>query len=77
MDDVDEYTGELAQARTRLVAELREHALVIGEVTLTSGADAQYYVDAKRAILRPQGFAALATLVAAQVAEWAAARWAA
>jgi orotate phosphoribosyltransferase len=43
---------------------------VIGEVTLTSGAVAQYYVDAKRAILRPQGFAALATLLAAQVAEW-------
>jgi len=43
---------------------------VIGEVTLTSGATAQYYVDAKRAILRPEGFAALATLLAAQVAEW-------
>ena len=43
--------------RERLVAELREHALVIGEVTLTSGPTAQYYVDAKRAILRPAGFA--------------------
>jgi orotate phosphoribosyltransferase len=70
VDVVDEHTGELAQARARLVAELREHALVIGEVTLTSGAVAQYYVDAKRAILRPPGFAALATLLAAQVAEW-------
>jgi len=59
-------------ARARLVAELREHALVIGEVTLTSGATAQYYVDAKRAILRPPGFAALAVLVAAQAAEWGA-----
>ena len=49
-----------------LVAELREHALVIGEVTLTSGATAQYYVDAKRAILRPAGFRALGTLVAAE-----------
>ncbi len=51
-------------ARARLADELREHALVIGEVTLTSGATAQYYVDAKRAILRPAGFAALAELVA-------------
>jgi orotate phosphoribosyltransferase len=51
-------------ARDRLVAELREHALIIGEVTLTSGKKAQYYVDAKRAILRPAGFAALAELVA-------------
>lgn len=54
--------------RERLVAELREHALVIGEVTLTSGRTAQYYVDAKRAILRPAGFAALGELVAAEAA---------
>jgi orotate phosphoribosyltransferase len=53
-----------ASARETLVAELREHALVIGEVVLTSGATAQYYVDAKRAILRPAGFGALAELVA-------------
>lgn len=50
--------------RERLVAELRQHALILGEVTLTSGATASYYVDAKRAILRPAGFAALAELVA-------------
>ena len=55
--------------RDQLVAELREHALVIGEVTLTSGATAQYYVDAKRAILRPAGFAALGELVAAEARE--------
>ena len=52
-------------ARDRLVAELREHALVLGEVTLSSGRTAQYYVDAKRAILRPAGFRALGELVAA------------
>ena len=51
-------------ARARLIAELRTHALVIGEVVLTSGATAQYYVDCKRAILRPAGFRALAELVA-------------
>ena len=55
-------------ARDRLVAELREHALVVGEVVLTSGATAQYYVDAKRAILRPAGFAALAELMGERVA---------
>jgi orotate phosphoribosyltransferase len=55
-------------ARERLVAELREHALVIGEVTLTSGRTAQYYVDAKRAILRPAGFSALGELVAEEAA---------
>ena len=53
-------------ARERLIEELRRHALVIGEVTLTSGRSARYYVDAKRAILRPEGFRALGELVAAQ-----------
>jgi orotate phosphoribosyltransferase len=52
--------------RTRLIAELREHALVIGDVTLTSGRTAEYYVDAKRAILRPEGFRALGEMVAAE-----------
>ena len=59
-------------ARQRLIAALREHALVIGEVVLTSGATAQYLVDAKRAILLPAGFSPLATLVAAQAQAWGA-----
>ena len=59
-----------ADARARLLRALREHALVIGEVVLTSGAVAQYLVDAKRAILLRDGFAALAELVAAQAREW-------
>ena len=53
-------------ARERLIAELREHALVIGKVTLSSGLEADYYVDAKRATLRPAGFAAMGELVAAE-----------
>ena len=52
--------------KAALVAQLREHALVIGEVTLTSGQTAQYYVDAKRAILLPAGFKALGELVRAE-----------
>jgi orotate phosphoribosyltransferase len=58
--------GAEAGARERLVSALREHALVIGEVTLTSGRTAQYYIDAKRAILLPGAFAALGELVAEQ-----------
>src|SRR6188472_1569875 len=58
------------QARERLIDELRSHALVVGEVVLTSGQVAHYYVDAKRAILRPPGFAALAELVAARARDW-------
>ncbi len=59
-------------ARERLLHELQLHALVIGEVTLTSGATAQYLVDAKRAILLRPGFDALGELVAAQAEEWGA-----
>ncbi len=57
-------------AAGHLTEQLREHALIIGEVTLTSGATAAYYVDAKRAILRPAGFLALAELVAEQARTW-------
>jgi orotate phosphoribosyltransferase len=71
VDPLDTNTSEPASARETLVDALREHALVLGRVTLTSGAQAEYYVDAKRAILRPRGFAALSRLVAAQVRDWA------
>ncbi|HVR04608.1 MAG TPA: hypothetical protein VMS02_01115, partial [Solirubrobacteraceae bacterium] len=69
MQGVDPEGGQPGDAHARLVAELRAHALAIGEVTLTSGRRASYYVDAKRAILLPAGFAALAELLAARVAE--------
>jgi len=59
----------MSDARARLLEELRTHALVLGEVVLTSGARAQYLVDAKRAILRPAGFAALGELVADEARE--------
>ena len=51
-------------ARATLVNELREHALVIGDVTLSSGKQASYYVDARRAVLRPKGFLAAGELIA-------------
>jgi orotate phosphoribosyltransferase len=72
VDALDVHTSHIQGARERLVAELRQHALVLGAVTLTSGATAEYYVDAKRAILRPSGFAALGVLLAAQVGDWEA-----
>ncbi len=64
MDTLAERTSDPPRARERLVELLREHALVIGEVTLTSGRTAPYYVDAKRAILLPEAFLALGVLVA-------------
>jgi len=59
-------------AKQTLLEELRRHALIVGEVTLTSGATAQYYVDAKRAILQPAGFRALGELVAGYARTWEA-----
>ncbi len=61
-----------ARPRERLLAELRRHALLKGSFVLTSGRTAEYLVDAKRAILLPAGFNALAELVAAQAREWGA-----
>ncbi|HEU4736061.1 MAG TPA: orotate phosphoribosyltransferase [Solirubrobacterales bacterium] len=61
--------ADLDAAKGTLLAELREHSLVIGEVTLASGATAQYYVDARRALLRPAGFLAAGELIAATAAE--------
>jgi orotate phosphoribosyltransferase len=60
---------DLDDARQTLLAELREHALVVGEVTLSSGRTAQYYVDAKRALLRPPAYRAAGALIAAEAAE--------
>jgi orotate phosphoribosyltransferase len=71
-DNVVQDAAQSLVARAQLLAALREHALLIGEVTLTSGRVAQYYVDIKRAILLPAGFSALSALVAAQAAEWGA-----
>jgi orotate phosphoribosyltransferase len=67
MDALAECLSEpTRRARAALVALLSEHALTIGDVTLTSGRTARYYVDAKRAILLPQAFRALGLLVAEQ-----------
>ena len=60
---------DLNAAKGTLLAELREHSLILGEVTLSSGATAQYYVDARRALMRPAGFRAAGELIAAAAAE--------
>src|SRR5215467_2886924 len=61
--------ADLDAAKQTLVAELREHSLILGEVTLASGAVAQYYVDARRALMRPAGFRAAGELIAARALE--------
>lgn len=64
---------DLDAAKQTLIEELREHSLILGEVTLASGATAQYYVDARRTLMRPQGFRAAGELIAAAALEHGAA----
>lgn len=61
--------ADLDAARQTLLGELRRHSLIIGEVTLASGAAAQYYVDARRTLMRPAGFRAAGELIAAAAKE--------
>jgi orotate phosphoribosyltransferase len=61
--------NDLETAKETLLGELREHSLILGEVTLASGATAQYYVDARRTLMRPAGFRAAGELIAAAAAE--------
>lgn len=61
--------ADLDAARETLLAELRENSLVVGRVTLSSGAIAEYYVDARRTMLRPAGFLAAGELIAAAAIE--------
>jgi orotate phosphoribosyltransferase len=56
-------------AKRALLDELRQHSLILGEVMLASGAVAQYYVDARRTLMRPQGFRAAGELIAAAAVE--------
>jgi orotate phosphoribosyltransferase len=58
-----------ADPKQTLVEELREHALIIGDVVLSSGKKASYYVDARRALLRPAGFKAAGELIATAASE--------
>jgi orotate phosphoribosyltransferase len=61
--------SDLDVAKKTLLDELREHSLILGEVTLASGVVAQYYVDARRTLMRPAGFRAAGELIAAAAIE--------
>src|SRR5215203_1421508 len=61
--------NDLAGAKYTLLSELKQHSLILGEVTLASGATAQYYVDARRTLMRPEGFKAAGELIAAVAKE--------
>lgn len=52
-------------AHSHLLLKLRAEALVVEPVTLSSGAQADYYIDAKRALLNPSVFQAVGLLISA------------
>ena len=54
--------------REQLLDLLREHSLIIGDVTLASGAKATYYVDARRTVMRPEGLLTCGRLIADRAA---------
>ncbi len=56
--------ADLEKSKRDLIDQLREHSLVLGEVTLSSGKTALYYVDARRALMRPAGLRAAGELIA-------------
>ena len=60
---------DLDASKQTLLDELRQHSLILGEVTLASGAVAQYYVDARRTLMRPEGFRAAGELIASAAAD--------
>jgi orotate phosphoribosyltransferase len=57
------------ETRLRLIELLKEHSLVLGEVTLSSGQLASYYIDARRTVMRPDGLEAAGRLIAGYATE--------
>lgn len=60
---------ELEATRHRLIELLREHSLILGDVTLSSGAVASFYIDARRTVMRPDGQQAVGSLIACRAKE--------
>ena len=63
-------TGTDAAARTRLAALVRELAVVHGRVTLSSGAQADYYVDLRRVTLHHEAAPLIGRLIRELTADW-------
>lgn len=55
--------------RAELIELLKRHSLVLGEVTLSGGAKASYYIDARRTVMRPDGLKCAGALIAGHAKE--------
>ncbi|MFN2478940.1 MAG: orotate phosphoribosyltransferase [Pseudonocardiaceae bacterium] len=60
----------MTQARVRLAALVRQLAVVHGRVTLSSGAQADYYVDLRRATLHHEAAPLIGMLVRELTSDW-------
>ena len=56
--------SETDTSREHLISLLRQHSLVLGEITLSSGRKSSYYIDARRTVMRPDGQRAAGELIA-------------
>ena len=63
-------TGIEASARTRLATLVRELAVVHGQVTLSSGAQADYYVDLRRVTLHHEAAPLIGRLIRELTSDW-------
>jgi orotate phosphoribosyltransferase len=63
-------TGTDAAARTRLAALVRELAVVHGQVTLSSGTQADYYVDLRRVTLHHEAAPLIGRLIRELTSDW-------
>jgi orotate phosphoribosyltransferase len=63
-------TGSSPVARVRLAELVKELAVVHGKVTLSSGAEADYYVDLRRATLHHEASPLIGMLLRELTADW-------
>ncbi len=70
MSVLDAHTNDLGAAHRLLVSELREHALVIGRVTLTSGLRGGVLRGRQARDPAPRGLRGARRAARAQLAEW-------
>ncbi|MGN2635437.1 orotate phosphoribosyltransferase [Nocardia takedensis] len=68
--DTEAVTDVTGSERGRLAALVRELAVVHGEVTLSSGKQADYYVDLRRATLHHRAGPLIGRLLRELVADW-------
>ena len=59
-----------ARARETLAALIRDHAVVHGKVTLSSGREADYYIDLRRVTLHHEAAPLIGVLLREMTADW-------